>query len=187
MILKNMISFGQELLSKVIETGDIAIDATVGNGHDTAFLAKQVGDSGHVYGFDIQTQAIMNTREKLEVEHLLKRVTLIQDSHHKLQDYLADIKIKGAMFNLGYLPGGDKSIVTVPETTIQAVQWLTEALESGGLIVVIVYPGHPEGKVESDAFLHYVSTLDQHQFSVLNYEFVNRQNNPPYLIAIEKR
>lgn len=186
MSLRNILSFGHQLLAEILEVGDFAVDATVGNGHDTVFLAELVGEGGHVYGFDIQQEALEATRKKLEFAQLADRVTLFQESHHHLGEFLDGKTIKGAIFNLGYLPGGDKSIVTVPKTTIAAVNWLTQHIVKRGIIVVAVYPGHPEGELESEAFLDYVSRLDQKEYAVIKYDFLNRKNNPPYLIVIEK-
>lgn len=183
--LQNIITFGHELIKERLQIGDIVVDATVGNGHDTVFLAKLVGNSGHVYGFDIQESAIERTRKRLTAENVVNQVTLFNQSHHLIGQCLDGKRIKAAIFNLGYLPGGDKTIVTVPDKTIQAVDYLVHHMESNGIIIVTVYPGHPEGKIESQAFYNYVQELDQKYFNVLKYAFLNRQNSPPYLIAIE--
>ncbi|MFC0611479.1 class I SAM-dependent methyltransferase [Scopulibacillus daqui] len=186
-MIKGAVEFSHHCLSKVIQPGDTVVDATAGNGHDTLFLAKLVGKSGRVYGFDIQEEAIKNTEKRLADDGENEQVTLICRSHHELKNVIpGDSDIKAAVFNLGYLPKGDKKIVTRPETTIEALQSLQERLHTDGLIVLVVYPGHPEGKIEADALLDYAKQLDQKHWQVLKYEIMNQMNNPPFLIAIER-
>ncbi|WP_416151861.1 tRNA (mnm(5)s(2)U34)-methyltransferase [Salipaludibacillus sp. HK11] len=190
MKLAGILPFARDILQKSVTTNGIAIDATAGNGHDTEFLAKLVGDNGTVYSFDIQDQAINATRDRLEITNLEKQVHLIQDGHEKLETYLSPThhnNINGAIFNLGYLPGSDKSIVTTPSTTIEAIQQLSKHLKKGGIIVLVVYHGHEEGKVEKDMLLPFVESLPQTDFHVLEYRFINQKNTPPFIIAIEKK
>lgn len=190
MKLDGILPFARQLLEKAVSSGDIAVDATVGNGHDTAFLAGLVGKTGIVYGFDIQEQAITKTKMRLEEQMLLEQVTLFQKGHEEVQISIPDAhhgQIKGAIFNLGYLPGGDKHIVTTPKTTISAIEQLLEMMAPEGIIVLVIYHGHEEGAFERDALLKYVLQLDQKKAHVLQYQFINQQNNPPFIIAIEKR
>lgn len=190
MTLQRILPFSKTLLRSILTDGDIAIDATVGNGHDTVFLAKQVGRSGKVFGYDIQAKAIENTKEKLLNEQLLERVTLLHNSHSALLETLPPSvhgHVKAAVFNLGYLPGGNKSIVTKAATTISAIKQLLTVLQPRGLIIIVIYHGHDEGKTERDALLTYVKKIDQHSANVLQYQFINQKNNPPFMIAIEKR
>ncbi len=118
-----LVKLAQQFVSEVLEEGDTAIDATVGNGYDTLFLAQQVGLSGRVYGFDVQASGIFRAKEKLADAGLQDAVTLFQMSHENLAAVLQSNKVssvKSVMFNLGYLPSSDKSIQTLPETTIIA-------------------------------------------------------------------
>lgn len=187
MKLERILPFARHLLKLAVQQGDIAIDATIGNGHDTLFLSDLVGESGHVFGFDIQTQALENTKNRLEDR---KNVTLHLASHDQLKSLVPTSyhgKITGAIFNLGYLPGGDKQIVTKPHSTIAAIEQLLDIMAQEGIIVLVIYHGHPEGKVERDELLTFVSRLDQQKVHVLKYQFINQQNNPPFIIAIEKR
>lgn len=149
-MLKRVIPFAHELLQNSMQSGDFAIDATAGNGHDTVMLADIVGHSGHVLAFDVQKQAVENTKTRIQ-EMGLNHVTVIHDGHEHLERYLpenARYNLGGAIFNLGYLPGSDKSIVTTPETTITAIQLLLKHLKKGRLIVLVVYHGHSGGKEE---------------------------------------
>ena len=111
-----------------LKEGDVAVDFTMGNGHDTEFLSKTVGEAGHVYAFDIQEAALISTAKNLESAGCFKNYTLIHDSHHNVKNYV-DRPIKAGMFNLGYLPGGDKSITTMRATTLPAIEKAPETTE----------------------------------------------------------
>ncbi|WP_028392597.1 class I SAM-dependent methyltransferase [Bacillus cihuensis] len=190
MILMKILPFARFLLEKTIEPGDIAIDGTCGNGHDTAYLAQLVGETGHVYGFDIQPEAIANTKEKLQTENLLQQCTLFYTGHEHIKANVPEHKfgqVKAAIFNLGYLPGGDKSIVTSADTTIAAIEQLLEIMAPNGIIVLVIYHGHTEGAIERNALLDYATSLPQDEAHVLQYGFINQLNKPPFIVAIEKR
>jgi 16S rRNA C1402 N4-methylase RsmH len=190
MKLERILPFAKSLLEKAVSSGDLVVDGTLGNGHDTEWLAKLVGENGHVFGFDIQETAVSNSRKKIEELHLENRVTLFQKGHEHILESIPSQyhgKITGAIFNLGYLPGGDKSIVTKPETTITAIEQLLSILAPEGIIVLVIYHGHPEGAVERDLLLQYAEKIDQKTAHVLHYRFINQANNPPFIIAIEKR
>lgn len=190
MTLQRILPFSKTLLRSVLNEGDIAIDATIGNGHDTVFLAEQVGNTGKVFGFDIQPAAIENTKKRLIEKNLLERVELFHTSHANIIQTIPKIvqkKVKAAVFNLGYLPGGDKSIVTKASSTIAAIEQLMTILQVGGLIVIVIYHGHDEGKRERDEVLSYVMQIEQTKADVLRYEFINQKNHPPFIIAIQKK
>ena len=188
MKLDRILPFARILLEKAIKPGDIAIDCTMGNGHDTVFLANLTGPDGHVYSFDIQQSALLKTKEKLIANQLEERVTLVLAGHERLREFVPSNKpITGAIFNLGYLPGGDKEIITTAPTTIQAIEQLLDIMEPEGIIVLVIYHGHPGGDLERDALIKFVTDLPQDTAHVLEYRFMNQQNNPPFIIAIEKR
>lgn len=190
MNLDGILPFARKLLEKTVTDGSIAIDATLGNGNDTLFLAKLVGDNGHVFGFDVQELALANTKARLEEHQLSDRATLFSRGHEHVAASIPESfhgNVSGAIFNLGYLPKGDKSIVTKPDTTITAVEQIFSMLQSGGIIVLVIYHGHEEGAVEKEELLKYVATLDQQQAHVLQYQFINQANQPPFIVAIEKR
>ncbi|WP_010678495.1 tRNA (mnm(5)s(2)U34)-methyltransferase [Bacillus timonensis] len=190
MKLDRILPFARNLLQRAINEGDYAVDATIGNGHDTAMLASLVGETGHVFGFDIQKEAIDNTTARLREQDLLNRVSLFHKSHDQLLTTIPTEthgNISGAVFNLGYLPGGNKEIVTKPTSTIEAIEHLLSVMKPEGIIVIVVYHGHEEGAIERDRLLDYCSTLDQKRAHVLMYQFMNQINNPPFIIAIEKR
>jgi tRNA G37 N-methylase Trm5 len=183
-MLKKVIPFSHYLLEQSIVNGEIVVDATAGNGHDTLFLANLVGSSGHVFSFDIQDAALQNTKALLE-KHKKSNVTCILDSHSEMTKYI-DQPIGGAIFNLGYLPGSDHSITTKAETTIKAIESLLSLLKIHKLIVLVVYHGHAGGKEEKDELLAFLQSLDQKKYQVLQYSFINQKNHPPFVLAIEK-
>jgi predicted methyltransferase len=185
-----ILPFVRSVIEDHVTEGGIAIDATVGNGHDTLFLAKLVGAQGIVYGFDIQEEALEITRQRLEEAHVIDRVHLIRESHQYMASSLPDTvtrNVQAIMFNLGYRPGGDKSIVTQPASTIAALEGGLQLLAPGGVITVVLYTGHQEGKAESDAVIEWGKHLDQTMYHVLWYQYINQKNSPPTVIAIERK
>lgn len=190
MKLDGILPFARNLLEKAATQGDVVIDATAGNGHDTLYLANLVGPNGTVYSYDIQEQAIQHTRERLNAHGATDQVTLFHKSHDQIETTIPAEhhgKIKAAIFNLGYLPGADKAVVTKPSSTLEAIKQIFSLLAKGGIIVLVIYHGHPEGKTERDAVLDYARTLDQQTAHVLEYRFINQKNDPPFIVAIEKR
>ncbi|SER99313.1 Putative rRNA methylase [Gracilibacillus ureilyticus] len=184
--MKAILPFSHQLLKEIVSEGDTVIDATCGNGNDTLFLSKLVGEKGKVYGFDIQEAAIENTRKRMETNHQ-RNVVLIQDGHEAIDKYIrTDEKIAGAIFNLGYLPRGDHSIVTKPASTIKAIDLITDSLKIGGRIVLVVYHGHDGGAEERNHLLAYCQNLDQNFYQVLQYQFINQKNHPPFILSLEK-
>lgn len=183
-MIKRILDFSHHLLTESVQKGETVIDATCGNGFDTLFLSDLVGKAGKVLAFDIQKQAIQNTKKLLD-KNSSTNVSLFHDSHASMDHYLQG-KIGGAIFNLGYLPGSDKSIITKGKSTIAALATVLHALKKDRLAVLVVYYGHAGGNQEKDALLTYVTKLDQRNFSVLYYGFINQKNQPPFIIAIHK-
>jgi len=165
-----------------IPSDGTAVDFTMGNGYDTLFLSTLVPD-GQVYAFDIQKSAIESTSVRLR-ENGASNVTLIHDSHSEVKKYVT-APVNAAMFNLGYLPGGDKSIHTMTDTTLKAVQSALDLLALGGVLTVSVYPGHDEGTREGNALLDMLSRVDRHEFSILQCRMLNSPASP-FIIAIER-
>ena len=151
-------------VAAVLREGDLAIDATAGNGHDTLFLAQQVGESGRVVAFDLQEDAIRATRERLESAGVAERVSLVHGSHALLGGQVGKGEAAVAMFNLGYLPGGDHGVITQKEETLKALGQALEVLREGGLLSVICYPGHPGGFEESQAVVMWADGLESWQY-----------------------
>lgn len=185
-VLKNSLELSHEYIKKVVKQGDIAVDATAGNGNDTLLLARLVGSTGKVYSFDIQEKAIIKTKEKLVHNDMDRRVKLIKDGHQNMGLYIKEKSIKAVMFNLGYLPGGDHSIATRAETTIPAIETAMGLIVQKGIITIVVYYGGDSGFDEKIRLLDYIESIDSKKFTVMKTEFVNQINCPPILIVIEK-
>ncbi|MCW3491194.1 class I SAM-dependent methyltransferase [Dethiobacter alkaliphilus] len=184
--MKKPLIFARELIAEKLHAGGVAVDATCGNGHDTLFLAQQVGSGGTVLAFDIQQQAVDATKERLAEAGLLDRVQLYTDSHANLDDYIQS-GIDAMMFNLGYLPGSDHAVVTQPQTTVAALGVAVEKLNKNGIITLVVYTGHAGGQEEYQAVRKFASTLPQRDYIVLEYQLINQINRPPLLLAITRR
>lgn len=187
-MLKRPLLFSHDIIKQLVSEGDYVIDATLGNGHDTLFLAKLVGSEGKVFGFDIQKDAIESTKERLAKSDLSKQVELIHDGHESMTKHIPeDKKVSAVMFNLGYLPKGDKNIVTKAETTVMAIQQSLSLIKKGGVVSIMVYYGHPGTNGEKEAVDELVREISQDEFESLSYKFVNQINNPPYLYIIKKK
>ncbi|KAA9220089.1 MULTISPECIES: tRNA (mnm(5)s(2)U34)-methyltransferase [Aerococcus] len=187
-MLKNVIEVSHHIIKEHLQTGMTALDATIGNGHDTLLLAQRVGQSGQVYGFDLQEQAINATQTLLEKHHCQEQVRLFHDSHAKITKYLkADESIDLVIFNLGYLPKGDKSIITKPESTLPAIEASLSRLKPEGILLVAAYLGHPGGREEAQAIQDYLSQINQDKYSASHFEFLNQKHLPPKLFLVERR
>lgn len=190
MHLSEILDFAKHCAACALGEGDVAVDATVGNGHDTLFLAEQVGASGRVWGFDVQGEAIRRTKRRLEQHDVLDRVNLVQRGHEGMESVLPDDQrehVRAVMFNLGYLPGGDRTRITTPETTVPALEASLRVMAPGGVLCAVLYSGHPGGAEEATAVTEWAQQLPQASCHVLSYHFMNRANEPPRLIAVEKR
>jgi hypothetical protein len=189
----SLVNTAHNLIREVLQPGDIAIDATVGNGHDTLFLVEQVNPFGKVYGFDIQLAAIESTLTKVGAYRSGERVRsntplpqenliLIQASHADMADRIPAHhhgKISAIMFNLGYLPGGDKRIITLPDSTVTALNSAGRLLSSNGIITVLAYPGHQGGNRETEKVKSWCNQLDGDQFKTdILYSSENNESAP---------
>jgi len=184
-IFKNAIEISKGICKSKLGNGDIAVDCTMGNGNDTAFLCSLVGEKGKVYAFDIQKEALINTRKRLQELKLLERAEIILDGHENIDRYIKG-KVRLVVFNLGYLPKGNHDITTKKESTIEAVQKCLDILVPNGIILLTVYTGHENGKKEKIALESFTSGLNQKEYNVAKICFTNQINNPPELICIEK-
>ncbi len=170
--------------------GTCAIDTTVGNGLDTVFLARQVGADGLVIGFDVQSSALAATSVRLREAGLLDRAKLILDSHARLAHYLTltgRSQVSVCMFNLGYLPGSDKSVITKPGTTIQALAAASGCLGPDGLLSIVAYTGHTGGREEACAVRDWAAELSEPEFTVMRTERDNRSSGVPELTIIRRK
>ena len=190
MPIPRLLDLGKYFLTLLVKPGAQVIDLTVGNGHDTLFLAQLSGKGGQVFGFDIQTQAISNARKLLQAHQDIAPFELFL-SGHEYFDKILPQNIKGhisaAVFNLGYLPGSNKEIVTDASTTLQALNKLGDWLHTGGGIVVHTYMGHSKGNVEGEAVISWAKGLSWDSWSVALYEMINKPKNREVLLFLAKK
>ena len=173
-------------LEKIIEKGDVVIDATMGNGYDTVYLGNLVGENGKVYAFDVQEEALVSTKKKVIRDNMEDRVELILDGHENLDKYVKE-NVSCVVFNLGYLPRAKHIVITKPDTTLQAIKKSLDLLKPNGIISIAAYIGHEGGLDEKNYICEYLNSLDQNYYNVLHMEFTNQINNPPQLILVEKK
>lgn len=172
-----------EVVRAAVRAGDTVVDATIGNGHDTLFLARLVGPSGRVFGFDVQEEALTNTKRRLEEsDEELGEVTLVQTGHETMSAHVS-VEVSAVMFNLGYLPGGDHQVTTQRESTRQALNSAWELLAETGVICVVCYRGHPGGREEAEAVLESAKQLSGAQVQIEGH---NKTEDGPFLVVVRK-
>ena len=176
----------QHFIGEHVHCGDLCIDATAGNGNDTLFLCETVGENGKVLAFDIQEQALLNTKKKLEERQLLGRAELILDSHTNIASYVKEESVSCIVFNFGYLPGGDHNLATKADTSIVAIREGLKLLKKGGMMSLCIYSGGDSGFEERNAILKELKELDSKQYLVIVSSYYNRPNNPPIPAMIIK-
>lgn len=188
--MKNALQTSHDLLGQLISlfpTG-IFIDATLGKGRDAAFILSQENFQGRLFGFDIQNLALEKSMKHLE-KFPQENYQLFLGSHDQIDQLLPveDVpEIHGAVFNLGYLPGGDREITTEFETTSAALNQIKKRLVAGGQIILVIYSGHPAGAREKNLLISNLSKWSQTAFQVTSIDYLNQQNNPPSLLIVEK-
>ena len=180
-MIKRPLHLSHDFLAEVLNGQAIAVDATMGNGNDTVFLAQHAKE---VYAFDVQEQALQSTKERLEKQEI-HNAHLILDGHQHIDHYVNQ-PIHAAIFNLGYLPSADKTVITKPDTTLIAVEKILKKLEVGGRLALMIYYGHEGGDMEKDAVLAFVKALPQEDFATMLYQPLNQINTPPFLVMVEK-
>ncbi len=167
-----------------IRRGCTVADFTMGNGNDTLWLSNEVGECGRVYSFDIQQGALESTEKLLRKNAEFDNCTLILDSHSNSDKYIVG-EISAGIFNLGWLPGSDHSVRTSIDTTLPAVKKAISMLEKGGGLLVAVYPGHDEGRLEGEKLGEYLATLNKRKTNVTKVQIINSPTSP-YFYLIEK-
>ena len=173
-------------LRPYLNEGALAVDCTMGNGHDTSFLSKSVGESGHVWAFDIQQAALDSTAKRLSDEGCPDNCTLILDSHANLCEHVKQ-PVNAVVFNLGYLPGsGNKALTTMRESTLKAFDSALSLVEKGGIVFVAVYPGHEEGRLEGEMLQARVAELERHVWCATVLRILNSPESPYFIICEHK-
>jgi tRNA1(Val) A37 N6-methylase TrmN6 len=176
--------------SKIVQIGDLVIDATCGNGHDTLKLCQLAlsNDKGKVYAIDIQKQAIESATHYL-ANHLSfalqTRVEFQERCHSTFPDVIGPASVKLIVYNLGYLPGGNKDQTTQRHTSLQSLHHAQKLLQPGGMISITCYPGHVEGAREQEVILSYASRLSPQEWSCCHHTWLNR-SLAPSLLLIQK-
>jgi SAM-dependent methyltransferase len=184
--------FVRTILNTHLRPGDIAIDATCGNGHDTLALADKVGAKGFVLAIDIQSAAIESTRALLAENARADSVRLVRGDHAHLRalwkNHAGELPSPRAIvFNLGYLPGAGKDVITSAESTLSALGHAVDLLAPDGILLCTCYPGHPGGDVETSAVGTWMAALPHREWLVVCYEMPNQPSLPPVVFAAWKR
>ncbi len=181
----DLLTLHKQFIAPHVKPGCQVADFTMGNGHDTLWLCRQVGETGRVWAFDVQRQAVESTRRLLESELGFVNYDLILASHADAGKYITG-KISAGVFNLGYLPGGDKSITTLRSSTLPAVRAAVDMLAPDGIILIAVYPGHEEGKLEGEALSELLAGYSRFQYCVSCFRLVNSPTSP-YFFMVESK
>ncbi|GAB6170264.1 class I SAM-dependent methyltransferase [Clostridium carnis] len=168
----------QSIIKNFLCERNIAIDATLGNGYDSDFLSENFKS---VYSFDIQSIACT-----LYLEKEKDNVKVINDSHDKFDIYIKE-EVDCIMYNLGFLPGGNKEITTIHSTTIESLKIGLSLLKKGGIITICIYNGHNEGKKEETCILEFLQNLPKSKYGVMLHSYLNRSSVAPILAVIEKK
>lgn len=184
-MMTDLLSLHKYFLSQHIKEGDTVADFTMGNGNDTLWLSTTVGEKGKVYAFDIQRQALENTEKNLKEKGAPENYTLILDSHSNLKNYIEG-SIKAGVFNLGYLPGADKSKTTLRETTRKAVTDAIDILDHDGILLIAVYPGHEEGALEGAMLGEMLAEYTRYKYCMSRFQIINSPTSP-YFYMVEKK
>lgn len=186
---KSHIELAHAYWKQLLKPGDAVIDATCGNGHDALFLCSLLLNRekpSQIYLIDRQAEAIQNTKERL-YQHFGQRlsgVKFFQQCHSQFPEEISSIKL--IVYNLGYLPGGNKEITTISLTTIESLKAATKLVAAGGTISVTCYPGHAAGKIEEQAVLEYASALPATEWSCCHHRWTNRHEAPSLLMIYKK-
>lgn len=199
-LLTQTVSVAMTITRSYLREGDTAIDATCGNGHDTLALAQAVGRNGRILAIDLQEEAILASKGLLSA-HQIDNVDFVQGSFVHLEEHwrawmenmergmTAEMASapKAIVFNLGYLPGGDKKVTTRTEDTLVAVQQALSIIAPGGIVTMVLYPGHEEGAREREALLEFAKELPAFRFHAAYVGFPNQKKNPPEILWITKK
>ena len=184
-VLRNARHLAADYMRRTIREGDTVVDATMGNGKDTLFLAELVGKTGHVHAFDVQPEAVERTRERVIEAGYKDRVSLHLAGHETMKEHV-EPGVQAIMFNLGWLPGAEHAVTTLTRTTLEAAQAACELIAPGGIVTICVYPGHDEGKRALCALDEWAASLSVRTYNILRHHFVNAPLYTPQLFLIQK-
>ena len=180
--MTGILQLAKDRLAENANPRGVYVDFTMGRGRDTLFLCR-LAPRGRVYAFDIQQSALDQTAELLS-QNGVGNATLILDSHDRFVNYVPG-EIDGGLFNLGFLPGGDRSVTTQRGSTAAAVQYAMQALKRGGALGVAVYPGHEEGRFEGEMLQGLFAGVNKKEFDIFIYRLLN-VSDAPYMMIVER-
>ena len=181
----DLLTLHKQFILEHLHPGDVCADFTMGNGYDTVFLSNAVGERGKVYAFDIQEKALFETEKRLKESGCPVNYELILDSHENADRYIHE-RIKAGMFNLGWLPGSDRSVTTKRTSTLAAVEKAIGMLDADGVITVAVYPGHEEGDLEGRMLEQFFESLSRFEICATKIRIVNSEK-APYFFLVESK
>jgi hypothetical protein len=184
-LLRGPVPLSHLLLQSFVHPGDRVVDATCGNGHDTLLLARLAGPSGRVWAFDIQDDAINRTARLLAEAGVLHQVTILKTGHETMREHVAG-PVKTIIFNLGYLPCGNHTVITRPDSTLAGLEQALEILAPCGIVAITLYPGHEGGGQERTVLEEWTAQLAPGSFHVWRMGQMNVPATAPYIILIQK-
>ena len=178
--------WAKEIMEDALFSGAFAIDSTMGNGYDTLWLCELVGESGKVYAFDVQQEAVNNTAKRLENAGVRERANLFCMGHERMLEAVEE-PVDAVLFNLGWLPGAEHGVTTQTETTLKAAEAALTLLKEEAVMTICIYPGHEEGARELQMLLDWAAKLDDKRYDAVIKHYVNQPNDPPQMLAIRKK
>jgi SAM-dependent methyltransferase len=184
-LLRGPVPLSHLFIRRFVRRGDHVVDATCGNGHDTLLLAELVGPSGRVWAFDIQQQAVEATAARLADAGGFDAVVFVHGGHETMAEYCSG-PVKAVVFNLGYLPGADRTVATRPESTLAGLEQSLEILEPGGVVIITLYTGHEGGQQERTALETRLAQSPPANFHVWRMGQMNVPTTAPYIILVQK-
>ena len=179
------VKFVQDFLASRLAEPKLLVDATCGNGGDTAFLCRLAGKGGRVLGFDIQPEAIASTEKNLAAKGL--SAELHCDSHTNLLQYVTPGTADAVMFNFGWLPGADHNVFSHASSSIPALEAALDALRPGGVLSAILYSGRVIGSDEKTEILNWMRALPLSRCTVLVCDFANWAETAPLPCFVLKK
>ena len=174
------------MIEEALFSGARVVDATMGNGYDTLWLCELVGETGRVYAFDIQQEAVDHTAERLEKAGVRERAVLFCLGHERMLEVVHE-PLDAVLFNLGWLPGAEHGVTTKTATTLKAVEAALALLKEEAVMTICIYPGHEEGTNELHSLLEWAAKLDDKRYDAMLKCYVNQPNDPPQMLAIRKK
>lgn len=180
----NTVGLAHQFIAAHVHAGDRCIDATAGRGRDTLFLCRLVGETGHVLAMDIQPEAIAATGALLAEHGCDRQARLVQDCHSRIAAYAPPESVQAVMFNFGWLPGGDHTLFSQPETSVAAVEAALTLLCPGGVMSLCLYHGRNNGTAERDALLQLLAGMDDRRYTVIRADFANRRGDVPIPVFV---